>query len=259
VHSFLSRITLSILSSARSTISVPKLAIRLLSFMRTVAAPRPPRAYSVFRTTIGSLPCMMTLPARFSWSFFIASCLELGLWPPDALAGGPQAGRRAVPMHVLRRGCAAHVGDTRDARTSGHGQDIDLPRPLWAKPQIVSGLRDEAEKRRQGAAICYCHRTAQLARGRYRSGDSGALVRACAAPTCHAGMDCRPPGFMPVITTALSARAQAFCLAWPSCIRHSGWMPAARITCPHLRDSAAWNAASPSGVLVTTSPLVLAR
>src|SRR6218665_3494760 len=161
VHSFLSRITLSILSSARSTISVPKLAIRLLSFMRTVAAPRPPRAYSVFRTTIGSLPCMMTLPARISLAIFIASCLELGLWPPDALAGGPQAGRRAVPMHVLRRGCAAHVGDTSDARTSGPGQDIDLPRPLCAKPQIVSGLRDEAEKRRQGAAICYCRRTAQ--------------------------------------------------------------------------------------------------
>jgi hypothetical protein len=34
--------------------------------MRTVAALRPPRLYSVFSTTIGSLPCMMTLPARIS-------------------------------------------------------------------------------------------------------------------------------------------------------------------------------------------------
>src|SRR5262245_37438944 len=40
--------------------------------MRTVAAPRPPRLYSVLSTTIGSLPCMMTLPARISWASFIA-------------------------------------------------------------------------------------------------------------------------------------------------------------------------------------------
>src|ERR1700712_570994 len=40
--------------------------------MRTVAELRPPRLYSVFRTTIGSLPCMMTLPARISWAIFMA-------------------------------------------------------------------------------------------------------------------------------------------------------------------------------------------
>ncbi|KEH10918.1 hypothetical protein GY14_03520 [Delftia tsuruhatensis] len=66
MHSFLSRITLSILSSALNTTSVPMFDSRALSFMRTVAAPRPPRAYSVFRTIIGSLPCMITLPARIS-------------------------------------------------------------------------------------------------------------------------------------------------------------------------------------------------
>jgi len=57
---------LSILSSALNTTSVLKLAIRLLSFMRTVAELRPPREYSVLSTTMGSLPCMMTLPARIS-------------------------------------------------------------------------------------------------------------------------------------------------------------------------------------------------
>ena len=60
------RMIWSILSSALKTTSVPLLFSRLLSFMRTVAALRPPRLYSVFRTTIGSLPCMMTLPARIS-------------------------------------------------------------------------------------------------------------------------------------------------------------------------------------------------
>src|SRR3954447_25808209 len=39
--------------------------------MRTVAELRPPRLYSVLSTTIGSLPCMMTLPARISWASFM--------------------------------------------------------------------------------------------------------------------------------------------------------------------------------------------
>ncbi|MNO03674.1 hypothetical protein D3C81_2244460 [compost metagenome] len=54
------------MSSALKTTSVLKLAIRLFIFMRTVALLRPPRLYSVLRTTIGSLPCMITLPARIS-------------------------------------------------------------------------------------------------------------------------------------------------------------------------------------------------
>ena len=66
MQSFLSSTIWSILSSALKTTSVPELASRLLSFMRTVAELRPPRLYSVLRTTIGSLPCMITLPARIS-------------------------------------------------------------------------------------------------------------------------------------------------------------------------------------------------
>ena len=72
VHSFLSRMIWSILSSALKTTSVPELLSRLFSFMRTVAELRPPRLYSVLSTTIGSLPCMMTLPARISWAIFMA-------------------------------------------------------------------------------------------------------------------------------------------------------------------------------------------
>src|SRR5205085_2723197 len=41
--------------------------------MRTVAELRPPRLYSVLSTTIGSLPCMITLPARISWASFMSS------------------------------------------------------------------------------------------------------------------------------------------------------------------------------------------
>ncbi|MDT4845885.1 hypothetical protein FQZ97_798870 [compost metagenome] len=66
MHSFLSRMIWSILSSALQTTSVAMLFSKALSFRRTVAAPRPPRLYSVFRTIIGSLPCMITLPARSS-------------------------------------------------------------------------------------------------------------------------------------------------------------------------------------------------
>jgi hypothetical protein len=58
--------TWSILSSALKTTSVPELLSRLFSFIRTVAELRPPRLYSVRSTTIGSLPCMMTFPARIS-------------------------------------------------------------------------------------------------------------------------------------------------------------------------------------------------
>ena len=58
--------------AARKTSSVLKLLIKPLSFKRTVAAPRPPRAYSVLRTIIGSLPCMTTLPARSSCAIFNA-------------------------------------------------------------------------------------------------------------------------------------------------------------------------------------------
>src|SRR5450631_3619353 len=61
----------SSLSSALKTTSVPELDSRLLSFIRTVAELRPPRLYSVRSTTIGSLPCMMTLPARISCAIFI--------------------------------------------------------------------------------------------------------------------------------------------------------------------------------------------
>src|SRR5450631_4157023 len=63
--------TWSILSSALNTTSVPELLRRLFSFMRTVAELRPPRLYSVRSTTIGSLPCMMTFPARISWATFM--------------------------------------------------------------------------------------------------------------------------------------------------------------------------------------------
>ena len=45
-----------------NTISVPEALSRFFSFMRTVAELRPPREYSVFRTTQGFLSCMMTLP-----------------------------------------------------------------------------------------------------------------------------------------------------------------------------------------------------
>jgi hypothetical protein len=63
--------TWSILSSALKTTSVPELFSRLLSFMRTVALLRPPRLYSVRSTTIGAVPCMITLPARISWAIFM--------------------------------------------------------------------------------------------------------------------------------------------------------------------------------------------
>jgi hypothetical protein len=41
--------------------------------MRTVAALRPPRLYSVLSTTIGSLPFMITLPARISCAIFMGA------------------------------------------------------------------------------------------------------------------------------------------------------------------------------------------
>ncbi len=56
----------SILSSDLKTTSAPEPLIRFFIFMRTVAALRPPRLYSVFSTTIGFLSCMTTLPARIS-------------------------------------------------------------------------------------------------------------------------------------------------------------------------------------------------
>ena len=80
MHSFLSRMIWSILSSALKTTSVPELLSRLFSFMRTVAELRPPRLYSVLSTTIGSLPCMMTLPARISWAIFMSG-IPLGGLP----------------------------------------------------------------------------------------------------------------------------------------------------------------------------------
>jgi len=86
VHSFLSRTIWSILSSALKTTSVPELLSRLFSFMRTVAELRPPRLYSVLSTTIGSLPCMMTLPARISCASFMTG-----------FHWGPRAGRTKTP------------------------------------------------------------------------------------------------------------------------------------------------------------------
>jgi hypothetical protein len=81
----------SILSSALKTRPRhrPPLS-RFFIFMRTVAALRPPRLYSVLSTTIGSLPCMMTLPARISWASFMAWFVAGALGAkPLILAGCP--------------------------------------------------------------------------------------------------------------------------------------------------------------------------
>jgi hypothetical protein len=90
----------SILSSALKTTSAPPPLSRFFIFMRTVAALRPPRLYSVFSTTIGSLPCMMTLPARISWAIFMA--WFPGLRPGTSRCRGPgrQCPRRAAGKDV---------------------------------------------------------------------------------------------------------------------------------------------------------------
>ena len=117
MHSFLSRMIWSILSSALKTTSVPELLSRLFSFMRTVAELRPPRLYSVFSTTIGSLPCMMTLPARISWAIFMAS---MSSWSGCACGAdaGQRRGRRGAKPSILafRRDEAEQRGVARSAR-----------------------------------------------------------------------------------------------------------------------------------------------
>ena len=66
VTGFFSSCTMSNFSSARYTVSVPEPDRRFLSFILTTDALRPDLLNSAFCTTIGSLPIMITLPARTS-------------------------------------------------------------------------------------------------------------------------------------------------------------------------------------------------
>src|SRR5512139_2911547 len=69
--------------------------------MRTVAAPRPPRLYSVLSTTIGSLPCMITLPARISCAIFMVTLVWCGAldarFNHGSMRGAPMTRDKAEP------------------------------------------------------------------------------------------------------------------------------------------------------------------
>src|SRR4029079_15382589 len=115
--------TWSILSSALKTTSVPELLSRLLSFRRTVSELRPPRLYSVRSTTIGSLPCMMTLPARISSAIFIG----VSVGPAACFRRGAGLDLGAVLARVCALTCA-------------------VTRPVREKPLILASFGDETEE-----------------------------------------------------------------------------------------------------------------
>jgi hypothetical protein len=91
--------------------------------MRTVAAPRPPRLYSVLSTTIGSLPCMMTLPARISCASFMAWFLR-------------EKSRRDMDSWVPAR-VSPGAARTRQGRGVDHRHSV--PVATCAKPTILAG------------------------------------------------------------------------------------------------------------------------
>src|SRR5207249_5503642 len=80
VTGFFSSWTISNFSSARYTVSVPPPESRFLSFIFTTDALRPDLLNSAFCTTIGSLPIMMTLPARTSCAVFMGYAFDCRIY-----------------------------------------------------------------------------------------------------------------------------------------------------------------------------------
>src|SRR3990172_10013591 len=87
--------TTSNFSSALYTLSLIDSESRFLSFIFTTEALRPDLLNSAFCTTIGSLPSMITLPARSSCAIFISVVLH-GLNCPKGRPGIAEAPRREI-------------------------------------------------------------------------------------------------------------------------------------------------------------------
>ena len=124
VASFLSSCTTSNFSSARYTVSVPLPDSRFLSFIFTTDALRPDFENSAFCTTIGSLPTMMTLPARTSCAVFMTipgAVAWATMTARPGLNGEPEIIaylRQKSTSCVARSGCAASdVGPCDGVRT----------------------------------------------------------------------------------------------------------------------------------------------
>src|SRR3990170_26326 len=154
------------LSSALYTVSFAESVRRFFIFILTTEPLRPERLYSALSTTIGSLPTMMTLPARTSCAVFIIYCPSIfkARILPISLEKSSRFNARLFSANCRDQSCAWRSSSPRSVIKAGHA----CPEPVEAAcPVALNPSRPPQPP-------------SPLVRGRTRGGE-------CAAPPDKGG------------------------------------------------------------------------